>query len=128
MNMERKFNPPPPPSSNSWMGWDWEFLLKITKSYLKAALRGHIITQETLRTYLVKTKSVVNSYTLISIRNDPNDKEPLTTYHFLINRTSPIKNFLVTTEKSVNLRAKEKAIEAAINIFMKKCNKSTLQQ
>ena len=102
-----------------------ESLVKITKKCLKAALKDHIVTEETLRTYLVEIENVINSRPLTSISNDPNDTESLTPNHFLLGRASPNQNFVITPEKT-NFRAKWKITQSLTNIFWRKWIKEYL--
>ena len=88
------------------MGGVMESLIKITKKCLKAALKELIVTEETLYTYLVEIENVVISHPWISFNNEPNDRVPLTPYHFLVGLTSPNQNFVVTLE-NINIFGKK---------------------
>ena len=79
------FNPPSAPH----FGGVWERLVQSAKKALKISLRGQLVNDETLHTFIVEVESLLNSRPLTHVSVDPHDLEPITPNHFLIGRNSP---------------------------------------
>ena len=113
--------------SSPWMGGVMESLVKITKKCLKEALKDHIVSEETLHTYLEETESNVDSRPLTPVANNPNDIESLAPNHFLVSQASLNQRINATTEKETNLCAKWKTTQAMPDIFWKNGLRNTFQ-
>ncbi|XP_072400496.1 uncharacterized protein [Diabrotica undecimpunctata] len=74
----------PPYSAN--FGSLWEAAVKSTKHFLKRTMLNRILIYENFNTLLVQIEGILNSRPLYSLSNDPNDLEPITPSHFLIDR------------------------------------------
>ena len=100
LDLEWIFNPPASP----WMGGVWESLVKSVKTRLKAIVKDHIFTNESLQTFLCEVESVLNGRPLTSIINDLSDFEPLTPHQLLIGEASPNQSPGNFGEHEVSLR------------------------
>lgn len=75
-----KFSPPSAPH----FGGLWESAVKSAKYHLTRVVRGIILTLSELQTLLCQIEACLNSRPLTPISSDPNDFEPITPSHFLI--------------------------------------------
>ena len=116
-NLEWIFNPPASP----WMGGVWESLVKSVKTRLKAIVKDHIFTNESLQTFLCEVESVLNGRPLTSIINDISDFEPLTPRQLLIGEASPNQSPGNFGEHEVSLRRKWRSVQAATEMFWRRC-------
>lgn len=79
-----RFQPP----TASHMNGVWERLIRSVRKSMKAVL-GHpnaLVGSETLRTVFAEVVSILNGRPLCPSSDDPNDLEPLTPSHFLLQR------------------------------------------
>ena len=98
------------------MGGARESLVKITKKYLKKALKDGTVTEESLNACLVKNYVLA----LTSDTNDPVHLQLLIFNLFLMDQPSSNENVTITTEKDINSCTKWKVMLAIGNIFWKK--------
>ena len=73
-NINWKFIPPLSP----WMGGVWESIVKLTKTAMRIVTHDRPMYEESLSTFITETESVVNSRSLTSVTDDPNDDNVLT--------------------------------------------------
>ncbi|XP_039439114.1 uncharacterized protein LOC120420194 [Culex pipiens pallens] len=74
------FNPPSAPH----FGGLWEAAVRSTKKLLLKTIGETPVTAEDLNTLLVQVEGCLNSRPLTPMSDDPNDLEPLTPAHFLV--------------------------------------------
>ena len=67
----------------------WERLIRSTRTALKAILENSLVDEEVLTTVLTEVESILNSRSLSPASDDPNDCEPLTPNHLLLQRPVP---------------------------------------
>ena len=81
-----------PTSSQSHMARVLERLIRSVRKVMKAILHdGVLVGLETMRTVFAEVMSILNSCPISPASDDPNDMEPLTPNHFLLQR----RNLLV---------------------------------
>ena len=81
-NTTWKFNPPYGPH----FGGVWERLIQSAKKTLLLILGSIRLSFDTFLTIMVKTESILNSRPLTNVAEQPDNEEPLTPNHFLIQR------------------------------------------
>ena len=81
-NINWKFIPPLIP----WMGGAWESIVKLTKNALRVVTLGRLIYEDSLLVFITEIESVLNSQTLTSVTDDPNDYNIITPNHFIMGR------------------------------------------
>jgi len=64
----------------------WERLIRSTRTALKAILGKGLVDEEVLTTVLTEVESILNSRPLAPASDDPNNCEPLTPNHLLLQR------------------------------------------
>ena len=64
----------------------WERLIHGMRTAIKAILGESLVNQELLTTVLTEVESILNSRPLCAASDDPNDCEPLTSNHLLLQR------------------------------------------
>lgn len=74
-----------PPTASSMSGI-WERLVRSAKTVLKAILGTQLVTEPVLQTLLTEVERVLNGRALTANSDDPNDLQPLTPAHFLMQR------------------------------------------
>ena len=74
-----------PPTASSMSGI-WECLVCSAKTVLKAILGTQMVTEPVLQTLLTEVERVLNGRALMANSDDPNDLQPLTPAHFLMQR------------------------------------------
>ena len=67
----------------------WERLIRSIRAALKAVLGESLVDEEVLMTVFTKVESVLNSRPLCAVSDDPNDCEPITPNHLLLQRPVP---------------------------------------
>jgi hypothetical protein len=72
------------PPSSPYKGGIWEAGVKSFKSHFKRVVGSLLITAEEMHTLLTLIESCLNSRPITPMSSDPNDLEPLTAGHFLI--------------------------------------------
>ena len=70
----------------SHMSGVWERLIRSVKKAMKAVLgsQSALVDLEALRTVFAEVTSILNSHPISSSSDDPNDMEPLTPNHLLL--------------------------------------------
>ena len=68
------------------MGGAWESIVKLTKNALRVVTLGRLIYEDSLLMFITEIESVLNSQTLTSVTDDPNDYNIITTNHFIMGR------------------------------------------
>ena len=81
-NTTWKFNPPYGPH----FGGVWERLIQSAKRTLLLILGSRRLSFDTFLTIMVGTESILNSRPLTNVAEQPDNEEPLTPNHFLIQR------------------------------------------
>ena len=81
-NTTWKFNPPYGPH----FGGVWERLIQSAKRTLLLILGSRRLSFDTFLTIMVETESILNSRPLTNVAEQPDNEEPLTPNHFLIQR------------------------------------------
>ena len=76
------FNPP----AASHMGGVWERLIRSTRRILSALMRGLVLDDERLSTFMCEAEAIINSRPITKSSQDPNDFEALTPNHLLLMR------------------------------------------
>jgi hypothetical protein len=74
-----------PPTASSMSGV-WERLVRSAKSVLKSIIGSHTVCDAVLTTVLTEVERILNSRALTANSDDPNDLDPLTPAHFLMQR------------------------------------------
>ncbi|XP_062540903.1 uncharacterized protein LOC134208950 [Armigeres subalbatus] len=74
------------PPRSPHFGGIWEAGVKSVKLLLKRILAEHNLSYEQLSTVLTQIEAILNSRTLTSVSDDPNDVRAITPAHFLIGR------------------------------------------
>ena len=74
-----------PPTASSMSGV-WERLVRSAKTVLKAIIGTHTVCDVVLSTVLTEVERILNSRALTNNSDDPNDLDPLTPAHFLLQR------------------------------------------
>ncbi|XP_075256639.1 uncharacterized protein LOC142349113 [Convolutriloba macropyga] len=87
-NTTWKFNSPNGPH----FGGVWERLIQSAKRTLLLILESRRLSFDTFLTIMVETESILNSRPLTNVAEQPDNEEPLTPNHFLIQR--PFKSLL----------------------------------
>ncbi|XP_068738031.1 uncharacterized protein, partial [Montipora capricornis] len=104
-----------PPTASSMSGV-WERLVRSAKTVLKAILGAQVVTEPVLQTLLTEVETVLNGRALTANSGDPNDLQPLTPAHFLMQRQSiclPPGVF----EKADQYRRKWKEVQFLADLF-----------
>ena len=65
----------------------WERLIRSTRTALKAMLGESLVEEDVLATVLTEVEATLNSRPLCAVSDDPNDLQPLTPNHLLLQRT-----------------------------------------
>ena len=65
----------------------WERLIRSTRTTLKAMLGESLVEEDVLATVLTEVEATLNSRPLCAVSDDPNDLQPLTPNHLLLQRT-----------------------------------------
>ena len=65
----------------------WERLIRSTRTALKATLGESLVEEDVLATVLTEVEATLNSRPLCAVSDDPNDLQPLTPNHLLLQRT-----------------------------------------
>lgn len=97
-----RFQPP----AASHMSGVWERLIRSVRRSMKAVI-GHphaFLSKETLRTLFAEVVTILNSRPLCSTSDDPNDLEPLTPNHLLLQRRSLVITSGMFTEEDLHSR------------------------
>ena len=81
-NTTWKFNPPYGPH----FGGVWERLIQSAKRTLLLILGSRRLSFDTFLTIMLETESILNSRPLTNVAEQPDNEEPLTPNHFLIQR------------------------------------------
>ena len=74
-----------PPTASSMSGI-WERMIRSAKTALKAILGSQTVTDTVLQTLLTEVERMLNGRALTANSDDPNDLQPLTPGHFLMQR------------------------------------------
>ena len=74
-----------PPTASSMSGI-WERMVRSAKTVLKSILGAQVVTEAVLQTLLTEVERVLNGRALTANSDDPNDLQPLTPAHFLMQR------------------------------------------
>ena len=74
-----------PPTASSMSGI-WERLVRSAKTVLKAILGTQTVSEPVLQTLVTEVERVLNGRALTANSDDPNDLQPLTPAHFLMQR------------------------------------------
>ena len=77
------FQPPKASHANGL----WEGLICSTRTALKAMLKESLMGEDVRVTVLAEVKATLNSRPLCAVSDDPNDLQPLTPNHLLLQRT-----------------------------------------
>ena len=107
-----------PPTASSMSGV-WERLVRSAKTVIKAILGVQVVTEPVLQTLLTEVERVLNGRALTANSDDPNDLQPLTPAHFLMQRKSiclPPGVF----EKADQYRRKWKQVQLLADLFWKR--------
>ena len=75
-----------PPKASHASGL-WERLICSTRTALKAMLKESLMGEDVRVTVLAEVKATLNSRPLCAVSDDPNDLQPLTPNHLLLQRT-----------------------------------------
>ena len=65
----------------------WERLIRSTRTPLKAMLGESLVEENVLATVPTEVEATLNSRPLCAVSDDPNDLQPLTPNHLLMQRT-----------------------------------------
>ena len=65
----------------------WERLIRSTRTALKAILGESLVEEDVLATVLTEVEATLDSRPLCAVSDDPNDLQPLTPNHLLLQRT-----------------------------------------
>ncbi|PFX25687.1 hypothetical protein AWC38_SpisGene9681 [Stylophora pistillata] len=97
----------------------WERMVRSAKTVLKAIVGTQVVTEPVLETLFTEVERVLNGLALTANSDDPNDLQPLTPAHFLMQRKSiclPPSAF----EKADNYRRKWKQVQFLADLFWKR--------
>ena len=98
----------------------WERLIRSTRTALKAILGNSLVDEEVLTTVLTEVESILNSRPLSPASDDPNDCEPLTPNHLLLQRpvhTLPPGSFV---KEDILVRKKWRQAQILADYFWKR--------
>lgn len=98
----------------------WERLIRSTRRALKAILGQSLVDEEVLPTVLTEVESILNSRPLCAASDDPNDCEPLTPNHLLLQRavcTLPPGSFV---KEDIFARKKWRHVQILADHFWKR--------
>ena len=112
---KRRFQPP----AASHMSWVWERLIRSVRRSMKAVI-GHphaFLSKETLRTLFAVVVTILNSRPLCPSSDDPNDLEPLTPNHLLLQRRSLVIPPGMFTEEDLHSRKQWRRAQFLANCF-----------
>ena len=118
-----------PPTASSMSGV-WERMVRSAKTVLKSILGAQTVTDVVLRTLVTEVERILNGRALTANSDDPNDLEPLTPAHLLMQRKIiclPPGVF----EKTDIYRKKWRQVQFLANLFWERWLKEyipTLQQ
>ena len=70
------------------MGGTWESVVKLTKKALRIVTHDRPMYEDSLSTFITEIESVLNSQSLTSVIDDPNDYNVLKPNHFTLGRQS----------------------------------------
>ncbi|XP_011687493.1 PREDICTED: uncharacterized protein LOC105449810 [Wasmannia auropunctata] len=73
------------PPSAPYFGGIWEAGVKSVKYHLKRVIGKHLLSIEEFNTLLTQVEACLNSRPIVPLTDDPNDVNPLTPGHFLVN-------------------------------------------
>ncbi|MEM7284018.1 MAG: hypothetical protein AAF438_20615, partial [Pseudomonadota bacterium] len=85
-NISWNFNTP----AASHHGGVWERLIRSVRKVLHGVIGDALLTDETLTTWLAEVEAILNSRPLTSLSDDPDDAEPLTPNHLLLQLQGPV--------------------------------------
>ena len=83
--IEWRFNPP----AASHQGGVWERLIRSVRRILYSLVGERLLTDETLRTFLVEVEKILNDRPITPVSSDPHDLDALTPNHILLLRRNP---------------------------------------
>jgi len=98
----------------------WERLIRSTHTALKAILGKGLVDEEVLTTVLTEVESILNSRPLAPASDDPNNCEPLTPNHLLLQRpvhTLPPGSFV---KEDIFVRKKWRQTQILADHFLKR--------
>ena len=98
----------------------WERLIRSTHTALKAILGKGLVYEEVLTTVLTEVESILNSRPLAPASDDPNNCEPLTPNHLLLQRpvhTLPPRSFV---KEDIFVRKKWRQTQILADHFLKR--------
>ena len=107
------FNPP----SASHMGGVWERLVRSIKTILKMLVKEQLLSDESLLTLMAEVERVLNNRPLTPVSDDPNDLEPLTPNHLLLQKSNESLPLGTFNEKDCYSRRRWRQIQYLANIF-----------
>ena len=116
--IEWKFNPP----AASHQGGVWERLIRSIRRILYSLVGERLLSDETLRTFLVEVEKILNDRPITPVSSDPQDLDALTPSHILLLRRNPSSPPGVFDE-SDQFRARWKLFHLLANEFWQRWTK-----
>jgi hypothetical protein len=116
------------PPAASHMSGVWERLIRSVRKSMKAII-GHphsFLNKETLRTLFAEVVTILNSRPLCPSSEDPNDLEPLTPNHLLIQRRSLAILPGIFSEEDLYSRKQWKRAQFLANCFWRRWTREYL--
>ena len=119
--IEWKFNPP----AASHQGGVWERLIRSIRRILYSLVGERLLSDETLRTFLVEVEKILNDRPITPVSSDPRDLDALTPSHILLLRRNPCSPPDVFN-KSDQFKARWKLVHLLANEFWQRWTKEYL--
>ena len=118
--IEWKFNPP----AASHQGGVWERLIRSIRRILYSLVGERLLSDETLRTFLVEVEKILNDRPITPVSSDPQDLDALTPSHILLLRRNPSSPGVFN--ESDQFRARWKLVHLLANEFWQRWTKEYL--
>lgn len=108
-----------PPTASSMSGI-WERMVRSAKTALKAIIGSQTVTDTVLQTLLTEVERILNGRALTANSDDPNDLQPLTPAHFLMQRRTVCLPSGVFEEADAYRRKKWRQVQLLADLFWKR--------
>ena len=121
-NVQWIFNPP----HASHFGGIWERQIRSVRKVLGALLNEQTLTDDSLRTFLCEVEAILNSRPLTCVSSDPDDLEPLTPNHLLLQRSGISLPPGIFSKADMTGRKRWKQVQYLADLFWRRWKKEYL--